>query len=168
MTEETTVEISQSEPDVSGTAVVETDIDKVFVSKKEPYAFRLLFKPKELQATYVGKPQIIDLERPRGDSMYPLIFELFIQDSYVGAGAEPVDLTGLRVELAYRRGNEAPAIITGNIYGDTLNKVCFSPKEDDFSQAGSYLYDLQIVQAETQRATIVMGNLKITDDINKT
>ena len=168
MPEETTVEISQSEPEGSGTAVGETDIDKVFVSKKEPYAFKLLFKPKEWQATHTGKPQIIDLERPRGDSMYPLIYELFIQDAYAGLGAEPVDLTGLRVEFAYRIGSEEPTIITGNIYGDTLNKVCFSPKEDDFARAGNFLYDVQVVQAETQRATIVMGNLKITNDINKT
>ena len=168
MPEETTVEISQSEPDGSGTAVGETDIDKVFVSEKEPYAFRLLFKPKEWQATYTGKAQLIDIERPRGDSMYPLIYELSIQDAYAGAGAEPVDLTGLRVEFAYSLGGEEPTIITGNIYGDTLNKVCFSPKEDDFARVGSYLYDVQIVQAETQRATIVMGNLKITPDVNKT
>ena len=168
MPEETTVEISQSEPDGSGTAVGETDIDKVFVSEKEPYAFRLLFKPKEWQATYTGKAQLIDIERPRGDSMYPLIYELSIQDAYAGAGAEPVDLTGLRVEFAYSLGGEEPTIITGNIYGDTLNKVCFSPKEDDFARVGSYLYDVQIVQAETQRATIVMGILKITPDVNKT
>ena len=38
MPEETPVEISQVEPEGSGTAVGETDIDKVFFSKKEPYA----------------------------------------------------------------------------------------------------------------------------------
>ncbi len=168
MPDETPVEISQAEPDGSGTAIGETAIDKVFVSKKEPYAFKLLFKPKEWQATYTGKPQIIDIERPRGDSMYPIIYELLIQDAYTGAGAEPIDLTGLRVEFAYRFGSEVPKIITGNIYGTTINKVCFSPKEDDFARAGSFLFDIQIVQAETQRATIVMGSLKITDDINKT
>ena len=37
MPEETTVEISQAEPEGSGTAVGETDIDKVFVSKKDWY-----------------------------------------------------------------------------------------------------------------------------------
>ena len=168
MPEETIAIVSESEPEGSGTAASDIDTDNVFVSKKEPYAFRLLFKPKEWQATHTGKPQIIDLERPRGDSMYPLIYELFIQDAYTGAGAEPVDLTGLRVEFAYRLGSEEPTIITGNIYGDALNKVCFSPKEDDFARVGSYLYDVQIVQAETQRATIVMGNLKITPDVNKT
>lgn len=168
MPDETSVLISQAEPQGSGSAVAEIDEDKVFVSKREPFAVRLLMKPKELQATHTGKPQIIDLERTRGDSMYPLIFELLIQDAYIGAGAEPVDLTGLRVEFAYRLGSEQPTIITGNIYGDTLNKVCFSPKEDDFARAGSFLWDLQIVQAETRRQTIAMGKLLITDDINKT
>ena len=168
MPDETTVEISQAEPDGSGTAVGAIEGDKVFVSIKQPHAFHLLFKPKEWLATHTGKPQIIDLERPRGDSMYPLIYEIFIQDAYTGAGAEPVDLTGLRVEFAYRIGNEEPTIITGNIYGNTLNKVCFSPKETDFARVGNFVYDVQIVQAETQRITIVRGNLIISDDVNKT
>ena len=168
MPDETTVEISQAEPDGSGTAVGAIEGDKVFVSIKQPHAFRLLFNPKEWLATHTGKPQIIDLERPRGDSMYPLIYEIFIQDAYTGAGAEPVDLTGLRVEFAYRIGNEEPTIITGNIYGNTLNKVCFSPKETDFARVGNFVYDVQIVQAETQRITIVRGNLIISDDVNKT
>lgn len=47
----------------------------------------------------------MNLERPRGDSMYPLIYELFIQDAYAGAGAEPVDLTGLEVST-YSLGGE--------------------------------------------------------------
>ena len=167
MPEETTVKISQIEPDGSGDAISDTELSPVAMSKKEPHIFRLLFKPKEWSATFTGSPQIVDLNRVRGDTMYPLVFSLYIQDAYSGTGAEPVDLTGLRVEFAYRLGSGEPKIITGSIY-DAVNKVCFTPKEDDFSQIGNYIYDVQVVQAESGRITICTGKLVVTDDVNKT
>lgn len=167
MPEETTVEILQVEPDGSGNAISDTELSPVSLSQKEPYIFKLLMKPKERSATFTERPQIIDISRVRGDTMYPLVFSLYIQDAYSGTGAEPVDLTGLRVEFAYRLGIGEPKIITGNIY-DAVNKVCFAPKEDDFSQIGNYTYDVQIVQAESGRITICTGKLTISDDVNKT
>ena len=72
MPEETTVKISQIEPDGSGDAISDTELSPVAMSKKEPHIFRLLFKPKEWSATFTGSPQIVDLNRNMCFHLHPI------------------------------------------------------------------------------------------------
>jgi hypothetical protein len=104
----------------------------------------------------------------RGDS-YPLAFTL----KNAGTGTA-VDLTGCTLLLTVDTLADPPDDttqvfqLTGELDADpTTGKVYFTPDTTDTATVGTYYYDVQLTDADSNIRTVVKSTLTISMDITK-
>lgn len=103
-----------------------------------------------------------NIKRVRGDN-YPIIAVL----STTTDGVKTItNLTDATVVFSYEKSGLPTASIAGTIT-DALNGVVqFLPVATDFTEAGTYRYDIQRI-AGTIKTTHVVGQLVLEDDVGK-
>jgi hypothetical protein len=104
----------------------------------------------------------------RGDS-YPLSFTL-----RNAASATPIDLTDCSLLLTVDTLADPPDDttqvfqLTGSLDADpTTGKVYFTPDTTDTATVGTYYYDVQLTDADSNIRTVVKSTLTISMDITK-
>ena len=100
------------------------------------------------------------ITRVRGDN-YPIEAILTINKA-------PINLTGATVSFSYIKTNPigTAKTINGTIVDAPNGKVMFSPTSTDFSEAGSFKYDIQHT-LNGITTTHLLGVLILEDDITK-
>lgn len=57
--------------------------------------------------------------------------------------------------------------IVGNLLEPSAGRVSFSPTDADADNLGSYYHDIQMIDPNTEKSTIVYGKYKLSQDITK-
>lgn len=99
------------------------------------------------------------VKRVRGDN-YPI--EAVIKTNNV-----VVNITGATIKFSYLKSGDTTAkSITGTITEAANGIVQFIPGADDFTEVGTYKYDIQRLQNGVV-TTHMIGQLTIDNDVNK-
>ena len=115
---------------------------------------------KLITINFINKWERIDLETVRGDRLFPYQFLIQIDGA-------PFDLTKRNIQFAYRKqGSGATKVINGQPL-PTAGQVVFLAGNDDFNEAGTFEWDLQVYRITGRPQTFAKGLLNIADDINK-
>ena len=110
----------------------------------------------------------IDIERKRGDTKR-MVFKFTNETT-----GNPVDITTgysflLTVDPAKDPADDVNNLfqLTGTIIDGTNGRVAFIPTDINADQLGTYYYDIQMVDPNTEKSTPVDGKMKFTQDITK-
>ncbi len=116
---------------------------------------------KLVTINFVNKWERVDLETVRGDRLFPYRFLLQVD----GVG---YDLTKRNIHLGYRKQGSPSSVRIIN--GQPLaapGEVMFLAGLEDFTEAGTFEWDLSAYKISGRPQTFAKGVLTITDDINK-
>lgn len=111
-------------------------------------------------------PAILDFEHYKGDTFFEFPFEIIID-------ANPLDLTGATIKMQLRKNYEKDIALEFSTINNKLEIVnaslgTFKIVEQIIDiESYNYIYDLQIILANSEVDTYIKGKFNIINDVTR-